>query len=282
MLGRSHITTGCATGGVVLAGTTGLGYWLVPGFTGLGAGPWISGLILAAGASLLPDLDTTESTAYHAVGPATARLGNGCQRLSRRVYVATAGPADSPRPRVHRGLLHTPTFAGLVGVLCALAVLVTPWTVAPLLFLCGVLTLKGLHRSLPSEWIRAMYPLRSLREVFQWFYAAGVTAALLGFGSIDRADGIYLGLCLAVGMVTHDLGDACTNSAVPMTWPKQRDGKRWTCSGLPPALRFSTGEDSLVEAGVRRVSLTVAVLLIAGTAVLPPAWPLLVDWLGTS
>ncbi|GAB3488892.1 metal-dependent hydrolase [Nocardiopsis coralliicola] len=75
-----------------------------------------------------------------------------------------------------------------------------------------------------------------------------------------------LGLTVAVGSLTHIVGDWLTKSGVPLAWPLQVRGARWHMLRSP--LPFVTG-DSWAEASIRAVSL--AVSTIVGLAALPAA-----------
>jgi membrane-bound metal-dependent hydrolase YbcI (DUF457 family) len=58
---------------------------------------------------------------------------------------------------------------------------------------------------------------------------------------------------LLVGVLAHQIGDACTDSGIPMLWPFKINGRRWGHYGLLPVpLRFKTGHavESVVLVGV--------------------------------
>ena len=75
--------------------------------------------------------------------------------------------------------------------------------------------------------------------VFQAVLAAGVFAGLQACMPTSLA--AFVSVALFLGQLTHSLGDACTNSGVPLLWPLTVGGKRWGHRGIPKALRFETG-----------------------------------------
>lgn len=75
--------------------------------------------------------------------------------------------------------------------------------------------------------------------VFQAVLAAGAFAGLQAFLPTGLA--LFVAVSLFLGQLTHSLGDACTNSGVPLLWPVMVGGRRWGHRGIPHALRFETG-----------------------------------------
>jgi membrane-bound metal-dependent hydrolase YbcI (DUF457 family) len=75
--------------------------------------------------------------------------------------------------------------------------------------------------------------------VFQAVLAAGAFAGLQAF--LPPGLAAFVAVALFLGQLTHSLGDACTNSGVPLLWPVMIGGRRWAHRGIPKALRFETG-----------------------------------------
>lgn len=95
--------------------------------------------------------------------------------------------------------------------------------------------------------------------VFQAVLAAGAFAGLQAF--IPTGTALFVAVALFLGQLTHSLGDACTNSGVPLLWPLKIGGRRWGHRGIPKVLRFETGGKA--EQGV-----TVVLALAFGLLVL--------------
>lgn len=75
--------------------------------------------------------------------------------------------------------------------------------------------------------------------VFQAVLAAGAFAGLQACMVASVA--LFVAVALFLGQLTHSLGDACTNSGVPLLWPVMIRGRRWGHRGIPHVLRFETG-----------------------------------------
>lgn len=97
------------------------------------------------------------------------------------------------------------------------------------------------------------------------FGAAGVAAR---FGHPDAGYlGFLVGLAVAVGCVTHCLGDALTEMGCPFLFPLPIAGETWYELGPPKILRFKTG--GTVENMIVFPALCVAVVVLT-----PDVWPL--------
>src|SRR5690606_29224521 len=81
--------------------------------------------------------------------------------------------------------------------------------------------------------------------------SAGLVAVGLGASAVLLPGGapLLLGATVAVGALTHILGDWLTRSGVPLAWPLVHRGKRWWMFRSPVA--FRTGQ-SRVEDLIRR------------------------------
>ncbi|GAB3670383.1 hypothetical protein GCM10027597_01570 [Saccharopolyspora tripterygii] len=232
------------------------------------------GALLGAGAALLPDLDADGATAYRSGGPVTWVLGESFQWMARVAYRSTRLPCDPPGDGEHRGLVHTPIFAGVLGLLVALGALITPWVTIATLVVVLTPGIGALSRSGPA-WVRRR--LRTHRDMQALGAAVFITAALMVTGAIEDL-GWWAGASITVGMVVHSAGDSATRSGIPWCWPFRRrcekcvppvvcSGSRWRRSHvLPEALRWRVGSKSGKR--IERV-IEVACLVLVGLLLLP-------------
>lgn len=200
MMGRSHVTHSLATG-LAVAPMLGL-------TTLVSAAPFA---LMTGGAGSLPDLDHRRSSASRMFGRFGYHLSGGLRGASNWIYQRTKGPRDEPQGK-HRHLTHTIAFAlvvgGVIGGLC--------WICPPL--------------SLGVYAATAMLTADRLGD--RVLIPAGV-------GLVPHAALLYqqpevvawqTGLAIALGMVTHDLGDALTHSGAPILaglWPFAIAGETW-------------------------------------------------------
>lgn len=218
----------------------------------LGASGTAVGALLGAGAALLPDLDADGATAYRSGGPVTWILGETFQLLARVAYRRTRLPHDPPGDGEHRGLVHTPVFAAVLGLGVSLGSLITPWVTAVVMVLVLAPGIGALSRSGPA-WIRRKF--HTHRDLPAMLAAVAVTTGLWFTGSVAGL-GWYAGASVAVGMIVHSAGDSATRSGIPWCWPIRRgcdkcssrsscEGSRWRRSHiLPEFMRWRVGSPS--------------------------------------
>ncbi|MFC7327088.1 metal-dependent hydrolase [Marinactinospora rubrisoli] len=248
MMGSSHAASGALAG----AGAAAL---LAPAVSDGGLFDLAAGVLVGAGAALLPDLDHPQSTATRSQGPLTRLAHAGVARASRAVFLRTRTGADlggHDRDGVHRHLSHTPLVALAVGAAVAVSGLWWPLLAAVLWFTVS-LGLRGLGQCLGRGETR-----RTLRSWPAVSALAAGTAALLVWGGVSAP---FTGVLVAAGMVVHVLGDALTRAGVPLLWPVVHRGRRWWMVRAP--LTFATG-DGWQERAVRWACLagTVPVALL--------------------
>lgn len=213
MMGKSHSTSAVAAG---------LGVAPLLGLTTLvSAAPFA---LIAGGAGTLPDLDHRRSSASRVFGRFGYHLSGALRGLSNAIYQRTKGPKDEPEGK-HRHLTHTILFALVVGG--ALAGLC--WLAPPL-----ALAVYAATAMLTADRLgdRVLIPA--------------------GIGLVPHAALLYqhpeqvawqTGLAVALGMVTHDLGDALTHSGAPILaglWPFPIAGETWFEVKLLGPLSFRT------------------------------------------
>lgn len=221
MMGTSHSASG------LLAGV----------LTAVALGSHPSDLLVCAavgaGAALLPDLDEPGSTVGRSLGLVTNGLSRILRALSCVVYKATGTSYDlrGGTDGGHRHLTHTipavVVFGALGWSLAALGALGVGVVVFAMAALGLGLVLRPLGRSaVQSAGLAAI--------------GLGAVAVLLPGGSP-----LLLGATVAVGALTHILGDWLTRSGVPLAWPLVHRGKRWWMFRSP--LAFRTGQSRVED-----------------------------------
>ena len=85
--------------------------------------------------------------------------------------------------------------------------------------------------------------------------------------------GLLVGAAMAVGCVTHCVGDALTLSGCPFLWPLPIGGETWWEIRPPRLLRFSTG--GACEQVVLGLTVVAGVLLLPGVG--PLVWPVVAE-----
>lgn len=234
MMGSTHAATGAFVATAALAATPLT--VTVSDVVAVGA--------VAAGAALLPDLDSSTSTATHCLGPVTRTASVGVRALSAAVWRWTATPRDRSGPerdREHRHLNHTLVAAVGWGVLAAVVAALHP--VAALVVVAGLGALGALIlvRAIPGGGSYA--PLVSAATV------AGIAFTQWQDPFGPAVVGVVVGAGMAVGIV----GDWLTPMGVPLAWPVRVKGKRWWQYRSP--WTFVTSRESPQEKWIRGICL---------------------------
>ncbi|MEU3018703.1 MULTISPECIES: metal-dependent hydrolase [unclassified Nocardiopsis] len=249
MMGSSHAATGVLAGAAV----------------GALAGAQVSDVLVCAavgaGAALLPDLDEPGSSVGRSLGLVSEKVSEGLRALSRRVYAATGTryELEAGKDGGHRHLTHTVPAVLVFGLLGYVVAAVAPLGTALVVFAMAALGAGTVARSL-----KGWGPKRK-RAI-----AAAVLAVVCATTAVYAPGGApwLIGLTVAVGSLTHVLGDWLTRSGVPLAWPLKVNGKRWWMFRSPVA--FHTGR-SPVEVAIRWVSLAAAPLMLLVAAPAVPA-----------
>ncbi|MFE3293358.1 metal-dependent hydrolase [Rhodococcus sp. NPDC059234] len=187
---------------------------------------------VCAGAALLPDLDTAQSTVARSFGPVSTLAARGVDELSLWYYRLTRGRRDPRRSGGHRTLTHTALFAILlsVGVSALVTAFGRPVIVATLFVTLG-LALRGLA----GDWAKRN----------GWLVVtavAGVLAALTWTWYPDEVGSRALGVAVGLGCAVHCLGDAITKEGVPFLAPFAAwRGRRWRELRLPELISIRAG-----------------------------------------
>lgn len=187
---------------------------------------------VCAGAALLPDLDTAQSTVSRSFGPVSQALARGIDKVSTAYYNITRGSKDRKRRGGHRTMTHTALFAALLGTTVSLAVArFGREAIIAVLFITLGLALRGLF----GNWAKKN----------GWFVVTLVTAVLsvvMWRAFPGNVGSTGLGVAVALGCATHCLGDAITKEGIPFLSPfVPWRGKRWWEFRLPRALAIRAG-----------------------------------------
>ncbi len=185
---------------------------------------------IAAGAALLPDLDSPPATVSRSFGPLSQALSHIVENTSQVLVNLTRGRRDPQCRNGHRTVTHTLWFALLTGA--GAAALIGSFekpAAMTLLFLFLGLALRGL---LP-EWSKKK----------DWYIVTGASAiiALLAWEFVPTtASAVVMGSAVTVGVLAHLLGDAITKQGIPLFAPLiPLGGKRWWKLRLPGPLRVT-------------------------------------------
>lgn len=239
--------------------------------------------LVGAGAALAPDIDHDQSTVTKSSGPITRGVAELLQALSRGTYRATRLPHDpeaTGKRGEHRGLIHAPAFALLVGALIAAGTVWSPWVAIVASYVLTSAAVRSLRWSLPGG-LRKRMALGA--PLMPPLVTLAITYALVQAGALDEV-GPWLGMIVALGMIVHSAGDGATNTGISFWWPFKRrcdqcrDHDRADCPGarwdkqntLPKMLRWSAGAR-------REVLIRLGCLALAGWI----AWPILAASLPT-
>lgn len=222
---------------------------------------------VCGGAALLPDLDHVSSKIAHSLGFITRFLAKVTDEISVAVYHATRLDGDpAHREGGHRLITHTLPGCLFFGVECGVAELVHPILGAVhLALLLGLLT--GWVRQLGRKVHRVAGGV--IKAVSPTCVNDLLTLVLRNAGTVFALVGGYLAwsvmtnnpswwplwpVAVFTGALAHLLGDACTNSGVPLWFPLARGNKRWSKVRTP--VTFETGKEEETH--------TVTPLLAAG------------------
>lgn len=187
---------------------------------------------VAAGAALLPDLDTPQSTLARSFGLVSKAIAHVTESLSTAVYRLTMTRKDTPINNGHRTATHTLWFALLAGA--GTAGLVSAFgqnaAIGVLFFMLG-LAIRGLA----PNWARKQ----------DWVYVTGLSLALAVTVWVMLPTSVgsaALGAAVTTGVVVHLLGDMITKRGVPLLGGVVSiGGKRWWNFRPPGVLRIRAG-----------------------------------------
>lgn len=243
MLGISHAASGLLTGAAVGA------------LLGSHPSDLLVCVAVGAGAALLPDLDGPGSTVGRSLGSVTNGLSRVLRAASCVVYRATGTvyeQRDNRSDGGHRYLTHTVPAVAVFGALAWGLASLGALGVGLVVFAMSALGLGLVLRELGvfSRPARRRGEPRWKWQLRVWASSAltvGVVGVGLAVAAVLLPGGApwLLGVTVAVGSLTHILGDWLTRSGVPLAWPLKHRGKRWWMFRSPVA--FVTGKSRVED-----------------------------------
>lgn len=220
---------------------------------------------VTAGAALLPDLDSPQATIARSFGPVSQAAAHVVENCAQGFCNLTRSRRDDHCNNGHRTATHTVLFAVAAGIL--VAVLVSMFgkaaAVSILFFMLG-LALRGL------------FPKWSKKNDWLVVTALSAAAAVVAWATVpDMASGVALGMAVAVGVITHLLGDSITKMGVPALAPIVRiKGKSWYDLAPPGLLRISASGpfDKILLTVFTGAAAGLAFLFLSNPAGMGVAW----------
>lgn len=220
---------------------------------------------VTAGAALLPDLDSPQSTLARSFGLVSQALAHLTERVSKTVYTSTMTRKDARLTGGHRTATHTLWFALLAGV--GTAALVSAFgknsAIGVLFFMLG-LAIRGLA----PNWARKQ----------DWLYVTGLSLALavaVWWALPASVSSAALGAAVSTGVVVHLLGDMITKRGVPLLGGVVRiGGKRWWNFRPPGLLRIRAGGgmDALLALACTAVTVILAYCVVWAPHLIGAPW----------
>ena len=215
---------------------------------------------IAAGAALLPDLDSPQATVSRSFGPLSLGLSHVVENLAQSFVNLTRGQKDEWCGNGHRTATHTVWFGLLAGVVASLLIgaFGRPAAIG-LLFVFLGLAVRGLmpEWSKKKDWL-GVTGVSALLAVGAWMYVPSTASA------------IVMGSALTIGVLTHLAGDFITKNGIPALAPIVPVGhRRWWDFGLPGPLRISASgaADKVLLAVFSLLVLVQTFAVVTGTTV---------------
>lgn len=167
--------------------------------------------LVAAGASLGPDIDTPRSTVSKALPKKVHQMAHTLSRSARlktstgKDNQAAAWKMKNGHDPEHRMLTHTAVSAVAVGA--------ASWVAASVPFGTAAMC------ALAAYTVGRIMKKRALSML--------LLGAGLAFGLLASVDPMLVGVAAALGWLSHIIADGCTKAGVPLMWPAQINGKSW-------------------------------------------------------
>lgn len=200
---------------------------------------FISAMVIIVGASLMPDLDATNSTSINVLGIVGTVLSKAMRGFSAIIQNIIKGPYDKSSDP-HRGFWHTLVSAFLVGALFSaltninielFAIKDTPITIATFI------VMFLLYISIQLSLVSLFKPLYDKKKSKIGKLGTAVGAIVISFILVyllpSNINYYWVGGAVTFGWIAHLLGDMMTVSGVPILFPLKFKGKRWWDFRLP-------------------------------------------------
>lgn len=204
---------------------------------------FISAMMIIVGASLMPDLDATNSTSINVLGIVGTVLSKAMRGFSAIIQNIIKGPYDKSSDP-HRGFWHTLVSAFLVGALFSALTSInielfvikdTPITIAT--FIVMFLLYISIQLSLVSLFKPLYYKKKSKIGKLGAAVGAIVISFILVYLLPSNINYYWVGGAVTFGWIAHLLGDMMTVSGVPILFPLKFKGKRWWDFRLPLGIK---------------------------------------------
>lgn len=202
--------------------------------------PWvlILSIVVAAGASLLPDLDNTASTSKSSLGILGTALSYIFRGSSRFIQTVIRTKRDDPTPNPHRGAWHTIPSALLLGYLTFLGTGMTKVITVPILgevtwgvIFALLITFLMVHMALSGLAKKQMKKIKKTAVIGETLsFIVSLTFTLIIFVNLpEDLNYWWLGVSVAFGCIIHILGDTFTVAGTPIMFPLSAvlKGKFW-------------------------------------------------------
>jgi hypothetical protein len=202
--------------------------------------PWviILSIVVASGASLVPDLDNTTSTSKNSLGILGTILSYFFRGSSRFLQTVIRTKRDDPTPNPHRGAWHTIPAALLLGYLTFLGTGVSKEITLPAIgeitvgrLIAIFITFMMVHMAFSALARDSMKKIKKTAVIGELLsFAVSLTATMIIFVNLpDGLDFWWLGVSVAFGVVIHIFGDTFTVAGTPILFPLSGfiKGKFW-------------------------------------------------------
>lgn len=195
----------------------------------------IASLIIVGGATLLPDLDNTKSSAISSLGIVGVGLSKAMRAFAVVVYQISRTRYDDDNANPHRRFWHTlvsvillflAVFAS-VSIKTKILIFNNEYTVGFLfacmwLFVCSRLFLTTFFKKSND---------RFKRQGMTGSFISLIISILITVGLVlftEHSESYrWIAFSMSAGYLIHILGDTLTTSGTPLLWPIKIKGKRW-------------------------------------------------------
>lgn len=199
MMGVSHAVTGAAAW-LLIAGSVPTTFGVVPGVDGPALG---AGMVVAAGAALLPDIDHRNGSMAHSLPPFSQMMARTTERI-------TGG---------HRKGTHS-----LLGLVVAVAwALAAAFIKVPAHGAGDLYVGAGIFAVLLAACAFQALDLTNNKFV-SWVWALCMAGVVVVFGADNWA---WFPAAVGVGYAAHLLGDFVTTGGIPVFWPLVIKSPKW-------------------------------------------------------
>lgn len=193
----------------------------------------ILSIFVLFGASRLPDLDNSRSSAMSALGPLGHLLSEGMRALSVSIFYLTRSDYDDENANPHRGFFHTAVSGILLFFLilstCSITLKIGNVQIGQMfailwIFMCSQIALS----SIASKFYKKNKKDNVIIGTLINFIISFFMSLLIVIVSQTRTENYqWLAFVISFGCITHILGDLMTVSGAPFLFPLKIKGKRW-------------------------------------------------------